>query len=84
MNKNFKKTYIFAFITSISTSIILSVINGVYFLIDEFLFRLDDTSLPNLEHIPVGFLDFIGETEMITNMFVIKLKKGDDEEEQSN
>ena len=56
----------------------------ILFLIDEFLFRLDDTSLPNLEHIPVGFLDFIGEIEMITYMFVIKLKKGDDEEEASN
>ncbi len=56
----------------------------ILFLIDEFLFRLDDTSLPNLEHIPVGFLDFIGELEMICNMFFIELKKDGDEEETSN
>ena len=56
----------------------------ILFLIDEFLFRLDDTSLPNLERIPVGFLNFIREIEMITDMFTINLEKGFDVEERSN
>lgn len=43
----------------------------ILFLIDEFLFRLDDTSLPNLEHIPDGFLDFIREIEIITDMLLL-------------
>lgn len=56
----------------------------ILFLIDDFLFRLDDTSLPNLEHIPVGFLDFIGELEKICNVFFIEIKKDGDEKEASN
>ena len=37
----------------------------VLFLIEDFLFRLDDTSLPNLSEIPVGFLSFIKEIRII-------------------
>ena len=39
----------------------------VLFLIEDFLFRLDDTSLPNLSEIPIGFLSFIEEVRIISN-----------------
>jgi len=39
----------------------------VLFLIEDFLFRLDDSSLPNLSEIPVGFLRFIEEVRIISN-----------------
>jgi hypothetical protein len=38
------------------------------FLIDEFLFKLVDTTLPNLNNIPVSFLNFIKEVELIMDM----------------
>ena len=56
----------------------------ILFLIDEFLFRLDDASLPNLEHIPSGFMSFIREIKIIIDMFTVDLEKGCDVEEQSN
>jgi hypothetical protein len=38
------------------------------FLIDEFVFKLVDTSLPNLNNIPVSFLNFIKEIGLIMDM----------------
>ncbi len=71
MNKNFKKTYIFAFITSISTSIILSVINGVYFLIDE-SFNL---WLWSLEFIIIFLVAFFIIQYRIENFIFKRIKK---------
>jgi hypothetical protein len=40
----------------------------ILFLVDEFLFRLDDTNLPNLNQIPLGFLAFVEEVGMIVDL----------------
>lgn len=39
----------------------------VLFLIEEFLFRLEDTNLPKLFEIPVGFISFIKEVRIISD-----------------
>ena len=40
----------------------------IMFLVDEFLFRLDDTNLPNLNQIPIGLLTFVKEVGMIADL----------------
>ena len=39
------------------------------FLVDEFLFRLDDTSLPNLEKKADGFIAFIKEIKILLETY---------------
>ncbi len=56
----------------------------ILFLIDEFLFRLDDVSLPNLKHIPSGFMSFNTEIKIIIDMLTVDLEKGCNVKEQSN
>ena len=71
MKNIFKKTYKFAFITSISIAIILSVINGIYFLNRE-SFNL---WLLSLEFIIIFLVSFFIIQYRVENFIYKRIKK---------